>query len=96
MKKSRVNAPYLQVVHGNTAPDFTPPCPPGISQYDWLMLWHPEEINAGLYDYWLLHEGPFIPDATLKAQGLIPADWCMAHDEAFIHRDDDPLVPTTP
>jgi hypothetical protein len=98
MKKSRINAPYLQVVQGNTPPDFTPPRPDGVSERDWLVFLHIDDILANLYDYWFLHGGPCLSDASLKSQGLIPADWSL-HDEhdAFIHLfDAGPLVPTTP
>lgn len=94
MKKRSRMVPYLQVVHGNTPPDFTPPCPPGLSPSDWLAFLHFEEIQDGLYDYWVRHNGLFLPDATLKAQGLIPANWDMSSDDAFNRQHDAPLVPT--
>lgn len=80
MKKSRINAPYLQVVHGNTTPDFTPPCPPGVAETAWQVLWHGDDLLDGHYDWFVAHGGPFVSDAALKAQGKIPADWDLTKE----------------
>ncbi len=75
------HVPYLKVVPmDGTPPDFTPPRPDGVSERDWLIFLHGPDIRTGRYDYWFTHGGPFISDAELKAQGLIPADWTLRHD----------------
>lgn len=99
MKKRSRMVPYLQVVRDNTPPDFTPPRPEGVSERDWLVFLHMDDILANRYDYWFLHGGPCLSDAALKAQGLIPTDWSL-HDEhdALIHRFDaehDPITDST-
>ena len=95
MFKTKHTVSYLQVVHGNTPPDFTPPCPPGLDREDWLAFLHFDEIYDGLYDYWVQHGGPFLPDAALKAQGLIPVDWDRRPEDIVSRQDDSPLVPAT-
>ena len=101
MKKSHRHStcaiPYLQVVQGNTPPDFNPPRPAGISERDWFIFLHGEEIRAGAYDYWVLHGGSCMSDKTLKAQGLIPQDWAFRDGRQTLIRplDAEPLVPTT-
>jgi len=84
-KKSTVS--YLRVV---TSWDQLVADPPrqfspvsGITDDEWLVLVHCEEILAGRYNYWLRHRGPFLSDAELKARGWIPADWSPAKDSQF-------------
>lgn len=77
--KRASSVPYLQVVpQDGTIPDFTPPCPPTVDPTDWQVLWHSDAIHAGEYDYWCAHGGPFVSDAALKAQGVLPPDWNRA------------------
>ncbi len=71
--------PYLQVVTSPEAliadpPRNTSPVP-GVSDEEWVLFEHSEEIHAGYYEYWFTRGGPFLPDAELKARGLIPPDW---------------------
>lgn len=97
MSKSKHAVSYLQVVHGNMAPDFTPPRPDGVSESDWFIFLHADEITQGVYDYWLLHSGLCLSDAELKAQGLIPTDWCVIDDPLFIRRHAvGPITDSTP
>lgn len=72
-------APYLKVVTTATDLHIDPPrntSPvPGVSDEEWEIFEHSEEIHAGYYEYWFIRGGPFLPDAELKARGLVPADW---------------------
>ena len=84
MSKSKLTVPYLQVVpQDGTPPDFTPPCPPCADRDDWQAAWHGQDIFSGQYDWWVMHGGPFVADAVLKAQGRIPADWTITME---LHR----------
>lgn len=80
MKKTTA-VPYLHLV-GAQAPTSTErlPVPLGVGALDWEKFCHAEDIAAGKYNWYLAHGGPFVPDAELKAQGRIPADWSYTNE----------------
>ncbi len=98
---------YVTVVTTREALDHDPPraVSPlrGISDDDWQSLFHTEAIWAGEYDWYVRHGGAFLPDAALKAQGRIPADWSAVAEirEARLQRlrerhEGDPLMGLAP
>ena len=73
MKKLSMTIPYLKVVPTDgTPPDFTSPRPAGVSELDWQIFLHGDEILDGKYSYWVRCGGPFIPNDQVAPEKLDP------------------------
>ena len=98
MHKHSLMPSYLRVVTDSDVLTADPPRAvsplPGVSDDHWLIFTHGDAIRAGAYDYWLLHRGPFLSDAELKAEGLIAADWTAPAEVRAAWAADAPLTST--